>query len=226
MTAHRPAQVARHAAIVLAGAASLSLTAAAGAYIVHQIADTQRPDSRLAAPVIPATPHAPDHGRATVSYPVLTASSSVLPAAVSAPPAFEPEAAAPPINSPTAPAPLGGEVRLGDAYFGAQVATAEPDTLSVTVDTNAIMVLTGFLRSGPAPEQPGASTVTTMRTDLDTQSGEVRVALSDPRLGEHDLRLNRHAAPAPGPIPAGDRKRDATEPVLATPRGAVDSVKV
>ncbi|WP_157171008.1 hypothetical protein [Nocardia araoensis] len=51
MTAHRPVQVARHAAVVLAGAASLSLTVAAGAYIVHQIADAQRPDTSIAAPI-------------------------------------------------------------------------------------------------------------------------------------------------------------------------------
>ncbi|WP_174185092.1 hypothetical protein [Nocardia barduliensis] len=226
MTAHRPGQVARHAAIVLAGAASLSLTAAAGAYVVHQIADTQRPDTRLAAPVVPVTPDAPGHPRATISYPVLTASSSVLPAAVSAPRALEPETAEAPVDSPIAPVPLGGKLRLGDAYLGAQVAKVETDTVSVTVDTNAITVLTGFLPSAPAPEQPGASTVTTMRTDLDTRSGEVRVALSDPTIGEHDLRLNRHATPAPTPPPVGDRKRDATEPVLATPQNAGDSVRV
>ncbi|MBF6334902.1 hypothetical protein IU450_03265 [Nocardia abscessus] len=231
MTAQRPAQFVRHAAVVLAGAASLSLTVAAGTYIVQQIADTQRPDSRLAAPIAPVTPDAPDRGREIVSYPVLTGSSSVLPPAVLppvvlAPRAVEPETVQAQVDSPTAPAPLGGAVRFGDAYLGAQVATGEADTVSVTVDTNAFTVLTGFLRSGSAPQQPGASTVTTMRTDLDTQSGEVRLALSDPKLGEHDLRLNRHVAPAVPSPPARAGKQGAGESVLATSQGAGDSAAV
>ncbi|WP_280239001.1 hypothetical protein [Nocardia abscessus] len=228
MTAHRPAQFAQHAAVVLAGAASLSLTVAAGAYIVQQIADTQHPDSRLAAPVAPVAPDAPDHRREIVSYPVLTGSSSVLPPTVLPPRVVEPETEQAQIDPPPAPAPapLGGAVRLGDAYLGAQVATDEADTVSVTVDTNAFTVLTGFLRSGPAPEQPDASTVTTMRTDLDTQSGEVRLALSDPRLGEHDLRLNRHGAPAATPPPAAAGKQGTTEPVRTTAQGAGDSAAV
>ncbi|MGY2028607.1 hypothetical protein ACW9HR_12340 [Nocardia gipuzkoensis] len=226
MTAHRPAQFARHAAVVLAGAASLSLTVAAGTYIVQQIADTQHPDSRLAAPIAPVAPDAPDHRREVVLYPVLTGSSSVLPPAALAPRAVEPETVQAQIDSPpaSAPAPLGGTVRLGDAYLGARVAKGEADTVSVTVDTNAFTVLTGLLRSGP--EQPGASTVTTMRTDLDTQSGEVRLALSDPRLGEHDLRLNRHGAPAATPPPAAAGKQGTTEPVRATSQGAGDSEPV
>ncbi|WP_280252248.1 hypothetical protein [Nocardia abscessus] len=228
MTAHRPAQFARHAAVVLAGAASLSLTVAAGTYIVQQIADTQQPDSRLAAPIAPVAPDAPDHRREIVFYPVLTGSSSVLPPAVLAPRAVEPETVQAQIDSPPAPAPapapLGGAVHLGDAYLGARVAKGEADTVSVTVDTNAFTVLTGFLRSGP--EQPDASTVTTMRTDLDTHSGEVRLALSDPRLGEHDLRLNRHGAPAATPPPAAAGKQGTTEPVRTTPEGAGDSEAV
>ncbi|WP_159841046.1 hypothetical protein [Nocardia sp. CY41] len=200
MTAHRPAQVARHAAIVLAGAASLSLTAAAGAYIVQQIADTQRPDARIAAPVVPAAPDELDHGRAYVSYPALTSSSYVLPVAFSTLPATEPEVAEPLVDSPAAPpppAPLAGRVRLGEAYVGAQFARTEADTVSVTVDTNALTVLTGFLRADPAREKPGTSGVTTMRTDLDTRNGAVRLALSDPELGERDLRLDRQSRPAP-----------------------------
>ncbi|UGT70744.1 hypothetical protein LTT66_11535 [Nocardia gipuzkoensis] len=224
MTAHRPAQFARHAAVVLAGAASLTLTVAAGTYIVQQIADTQHPDSRLAAPIAPVAPDAPDHRREVVFYPVLTASSSVLPPAALAPRAVEPETVQAQSDSPPTPTPLGGAVRLGDAYFGARVAKGEADTVSVTVDTNAFTVLTGFLRSGP--EQPGASTVTTMRTDLDTQSGEVRLALSDPGLGEHALRLNRHGAPAATPPPAAAGKQGTTEPVRAASQGAGDSEAV
>jgi hypothetical protein len=205
VTAHRPAQVARHAAIVLAGAASLSLTVVAGAYVVQQIADTQRPATRIAAPVTPPAPDEPDHGSRYIPYPVLTGTSFVLPAAASVPRAAEPEAAKPETTAahvdspaaPPAPTPVGGKVRFGDAYVGAQVAQAEDDTVSVTVDTNALIMLPGYLRSGPTSEMPA---VTTMRTDLDTHSGEVRMAFSDPRLGEHDLRLNRHATPAPSAV--------------------------
>lgn len=199
MTAHRPVQVARHAAIVLAGAASVSLTAAAGAYIVQQIADTQRPDTRIAAPVVPTAPHAPDHGRAYVAYPALTSSSVVLPVDISTAPATEPEIAEPLVDSPAAPpppAPLAGSVRVGEAYVGARVTRTEADTVSVTVDTNALTMLTGFLRADPAREKPGTSAVTTMRTDLNTRNGEVRLALSDPGSGERDLHLDRHARPA------------------------------
>ncbi|MEU5761671.1 hypothetical protein [Nocardia sp. NPDC047648] len=225
MTAHRPAQVARHAAIVLAGAASLSLTVVAGAYVVQQIADMQRPATRIAAPVTPATPDEPDHGRRYTPYPVLTGTSFVLPAATSVPRAAEPETArpestAPHVDSPSAPpapTPVGGKVRFGDAYVGAQVAQVEDDTVSVTVDTNALIMLPGYLRSGPASETPA---VTTMRTDLDTHSGEVRMAFSDPRLGEHDLRLNRHATPAP----SGDLGQRTTE--RAPAHGGADSTAV
>ncbi|MFI2283727.1 hypothetical protein [Nocardia beijingensis] len=213
MTAHRPGQVARHAAVVLAGAASLSLTVAAGAYVVHQIADTQRPDTPIAAPVTPAAPDEPRHGHGTVFDPVLTGTSFVLPPMVSDARIDEPE----PIDSqagspaaPPAPAPLVGTVRLGDAYLGARVAEGGTDTVSVTVDTNALTMFTGLLRPGSAPE-PGA--VTTMRTDLDTQRGEVRVAFSDPRLGEHGLHLDRH------PAPKGTDERAAAP-------GAVDSTVV
>lgn len=227
MTAHRPAQVARHAAIVLAGAASLSLTVVAGAYVVQQIADMQRPATRIAAPVTPPAPDEPDHGRRYIPYPVLTGTSFVLPAAASVPRAAapetdEPESTAPQVVSPTAPpahTPLGGKVRFGDAYVGAQVAQVEDDTVSVTVDTNALIVLPGYLRSGPRSETPA---VTTMRTDLDTHSGEVRMAFSDPRLGEHDLRLNQPATPAS----SGDLQQRTTERAPAPAHGGADSTAV
>ncbi|WP_039803327.1 hypothetical protein [Nocardia araoensis] len=144
---------------------------------------------------------------------MLTGNSFVLPTSISAPRVYEPETIEPQVDSPTTPpahAPLGGRVRLGDAYVGAQVTEVETDTVSVTVDTNALTMLTGLLRS----EQPAASTVTTMRTDLDTQRGEVRVAFSDPSLGEHDLHLDRHPAP-------GTAGRAPTPP-----RNAVDSAVV
>ncbi|WP_157172940.1 hypothetical protein [Nocardia exalbida] len=223
MKAHRPAQVARHAAIVLAGAASLSLTVVAGAYVVQQIADMQRPATRIAAPVTPAAPDEPDHGRRYTPYPVLTGTSFVLPAAASVPRAAEPEITAPHVDSPTAPTaptPVGGKVRFGDAYVGAQVAQVEDDTVSVTVDTNALIMLPGYLRSsGPTSELPA---VTMMRTDLDTHSGEVRMAFSDPRLGEHDLRLNRRATPGP----SGDLEQRTTDRAPAAAHGGADSTAV
>ncbi|MBF6191966.1 hypothetical protein [Nocardia implantans] len=215
MTAHRPAQVARHAAVVLAGAASLSLTVAAGAYIVHQIADTQRPDTPIAAPVTPAAPDEPRHGHGRDFDPVLTGNSFVLSATVSESHVAEPEQVeqqAASLTTPPARTPVGGTVRIGDAYVGARVAEGEADTVSVTVDTNALTMLTGLLHSDSRPE-PNAGNVTTMRTDLDTQRGEVRVAFSDPSLGEHGVQLDRH------PAPKGTDER-------APARGAADSTVV
>jgi hypothetical protein len=64
VASHKPAQIARHTAIVLAGAASLSLTVASGAYIVHQMADAQHATNDIAAP--PAVRISDDTGRGPV----------------------------------------------------------------------------------------------------------------------------------------------------------------
>ncbi|WP_425301053.1 hypothetical protein, partial [Nocardia neocaledoniensis] len=57
MTAHRPAQIARLSATVVAGAASLCLTVAAGAYIVNNMPElAPAPSREYAEPGLPPAP--------------------------------------------------------------------------------------------------------------------------------------------------------------------------
>ncbi|WP_327111101.1 hypothetical protein OHB12_24795 [Nocardia sp. NBC_01730] len=232
MTAHRPAQLARHTAIVLAGATSLSLTVVAGAYIVHQMADAQRSGRELAGPVAPSGPKHTHRGGPIGSDPMLTGRSFALPAAYTRQLAAEPTLTEPHSDSTQRmPTNRGGKVRLGNAFVEAQFAEAETNTLSVTVDTNAFALLTDHLPT-PVPGPLGAepSAVTTVRTDLDIQSGEVRLAFSDPTLGEHNLRLSHCPEPAAtsettrparmGPEPA------TVETTVALPPGAEHAVSV
>ncbi|MEU4339814.1 hypothetical protein AB0H00_00905 [Nocardia sp. NPDC023852] len=232
MTAHRPAQFARHATIVLAAATSLSLTAVAGGYIVHQMADAQRPDRELAAPVAPTGAKDTHRGGPVGSDPRLTSRSFALPAAYTRQLATEPTHAEPHSDSTQrTPTSRGGKVRLGNAFVEARIAEAETDTVSVTVGTNAFALLTGYLPT-PVPEQLGAapSAVTTVRTDLDIHHGEVRLAFSDPTLGEHDLRLSRCPEPAATPEktrPTGMSSEPAgLETTVALPGGADHAVAV
>lgn len=102
-----------------------------------------------------------------------------------------------PAQAPARRPGMGGQLPLpGDTYVGANVATGQPDSVSMTVDTNVFTVFAD--RLGKRPE--GATNeITRLRTDLDTKSGEVTFAVSDPRLGQHDLRWQRHARPATVP---------------------------
>ncbi|MFE7802779.1 hypothetical protein [Nocardia sp. NPDC057440] len=209
MTAHKPAQVVRHAAIVLAGAASLSLTVVSGAYIVHQMADTHRAGSELSAPpTATAEDITPDAGP-TISKAVLTSGSRDLPALfVRIPP--DTTAASPNIAAPHSDpavdtsAGLAGKLRLGTAYVGAQLTPVRADTVVFTVDTNALTVLSDFLLSAPIRDRLGVdndpAATTQVRTELDTH-GQVTVTFSDPALGEHALRMNRYPAPTPKDAP-------------------------
>lgn len=186
-------QIARHAAIVLAGAASLSLTVVAGSYIVHQMAELNRPGGDVAATPAPAVEGATSDADWTDT--VLTGGHFELPAIFTTHPhdvvVPTPKAAEPHVDSVSVPHSSGvvGKLRLGDAYLDAQVAAVRPDTLSITVGTNAFTVLIGH----PPVDEPAGETQ--LRTEFDTRSGEVILMLTDPALGAHDLRLNR--APAP-----------------------------
>ncbi|MFR9753684.1 hypothetical protein ACL02S_21980 [Nocardia sp. 004] len=259
MTAHRPNQFVRHAAIVLAGTASLSLTVAAGTYVVHQIADTQRPATRLAAPVVPLTPKETHYGPASVSYPavtggypavtgvktsypilagkstsypIFTGNSSNTPAALPEQRDAEPKPAAshdvPTVTQERA-ANRQRELRLGDAYIRTQLAEGENDTVSITVDTNALAVLTGFLPAVPAPEQNGdpddAAVVTTLRTDLNTQNGAVRMELSSPGVGERTLRLDQPGTTVP-PAQSVDSAATNTKTETAPPNTGAESITI
>ncbi|MFI6170952.1 hypothetical protein ACIBCN_29525 [Nocardia sp. NPDC051052] len=215
MTRNKPVQIARHAAIVLAGAASLSLTVVAGTYIVHQMAELNRPGGEVAAP--PAQAVEGSMSGAGWTDTVLTGGHFELPVVFTTHPPDAvvptPKAAAPHVDSTFVPHPsvVGGNLRLGDAYVDAQVAAVRTDTISITVGTNAFTVLTGHT---PLDEH---ARVTQLRTEFDTRSGEVLLMLTDPALGEHDLRLNR--APAPNTKPAPENTA-ALEPTATDPATA------
>ncbi|WP_406234779.1 hypothetical protein [Nocardia sp. NBC_01009] len=209
MTAHKPAQVVRHAAIVLAGAASLSLTVVSGAYIVNQMADTHRAGSELSAPPTATAEDIAADAGPTISEALLTGGSRDLPALFVRLPVdttvASPNIAAPHIDPAVGtPAGLAGKLRLGTTYVGAQLTPIRADTVAFTVDTNALTVLSDFLLSAPIRDRLGVgndpAATTQVRTELDTH-GQVTVTFSDPTLGEHALRLNRYTAPTPKDAP-------------------------
>ncbi|WP_141808082.1 hypothetical protein [Nocardia bhagyanarayanae] len=203
MMAHKPAQIMRHTAIVLAGAASLSLTFVAGTYIVNQMADTQSARAAQAAPppapnVAPFTPHP---GPRTVET-LLSGEAHALPPTYQAS-VYPAKAVVPqPVSTaiPEQTAGLGGRLGLGTAYVGAQVAPIRTGTVAFTVDTNAFSTLTGLVLSEPVRDHLGIdldpSGITQIRTEIDTRSGEIAFVLSDANLGEHTIELQRHPAPA------------------------------
>lgn len=189
----------RYTAIVLAGAASLSLTVAAGAYIVNQLPDTKQTRQPQAAPT-PATPEVITGGP-SISDAALTGVAFDLPVSFRLPvqaAAYRTEltpelASAAPTAAPTLPVVFAGRVRLGPTYVGAHLAPVRSDAVAFTLDTNALTALSSFLLADPARERQG---VTQLRTEVDTHTGEVLVTFSDPGLGEHGLLLDRHPAPA------------------------------
>ncbi|MEV6556900.1 hypothetical protein AB0M22_14350 [Nocardia sp. NPDC051756] len=220
MTGNRHVQIAKHAAIVLAGATSLSLTVVAGSYVVHQMAELNRPIEAAAPPAQSVEESTSEHGWTDT---VLTGGSFELPAVFTRHPqepvAAAPKAVAPHADSAVAPRPgsVGGKLHLGDAYVDAQVGTVRTDTIAITVGTNALTVLTGHQPSGAPDER---ANVTQLRTEFDTRTGEVVLLLTDPSLGEHDLRLNRHPAPNPKPAPDTGVSTTAPAPTVTDPEAA------
>ncbi|WP_280468741.1 hypothetical protein [Nocardia cyriacigeorgica] len=232
MSVFKSAQIARHTAIVLAGAASLSLTVVSGAYIAANMPGLERP-GQLAAPSAPidrdGSPHIAPALRTGTVLPGEGSSQAAVyrdrPATAPAAPAATslPADIAPTDRSADDRAGVGGRVGIGTTYVGARVAPAQTNTVSITVDTNALTVLSGFLMSEPIRERLGVSTdpsgVTQMRTDVDTRRGEVTLVFSDPTLGEHALELDRN--PAPGDAGRADTEADsgvrAAEPTPAAP---------
>ncbi|MFI9405537.1 hypothetical protein [Nocardia sp. NPDC052316] len=219
MTRNKHAQIARHAAIVLAGAASLSLTVVAGTYIVHQMADIDRPGGALAAPPVQAVEDATNDPEWVDT--VLTGGSFELPPSYSrhshdvAVPA--PKAAESQTYSLPAPrrATVGGTLLLGDAYLDAQVTAAPADTIAITLGTNARTVLTGRPNQERLDDR---ADITELRTEFDTRSGAVVLMLTDPSLGDHDLRFERNPAPKSAiPAPGTD---SPTTPAKQTPRAS------
>ncbi|MEV0029061.1 hypothetical protein [Nocardia sp. NPDC050793] len=221
MTTHNPAQIVRHTAIVLAGAASLSLTFISGAYIVNQMADTQRSGTVQAAPspapvVEPFTPHPGPRTAVTV----LNGEAHVLPATYQAAvfPAGTTVPQPDPAAAPTRPAGLGGRLGLGTAYLGAQVAPVHTNTVAFTVDTNVFSALTGLVLSEPVRDTLGIhldpAGITQLRTEFDTRTGELSLVFSDANLGEYTVQLQRHPTPSnsatPPPNPEALTDHDPT----------------
>ncbi|WP_433757833.1 hypothetical protein [Nocardia sp. CA-135398] len=203
MASHKPAQIARYAAIVLAGAASLSLTVASGAYIVHQMADTQRATNEVAAPPPVRLPDVDSSYGPVLSDAMLTGAIRDLPALFGRFPAQPGDSAAAKTSQAHTDSPasagISGKLRLGTAYVGAQVAPGRANSVTLTVDTNALTVLTDFLLTEPIRDRLGIHAdpggVTQLRTEVDTHNGEVTFTFSDPTLGEHGLRLDRNPVP-------------------------------
>ncbi|WP_280273301.1 hypothetical protein [Nocardia wallacei] len=218
-SSRQPAQIFQHTAIVFAGMASIGLTVAAGTYIVNQIAESTRPPAaELPAPAAAPPAGTPEsaparefpRGTAVSGLVGLVAESRPLPAQpVMPPPAAEPDrvldravAPAVPAQAPVRRPGMGGQLPLpGNTYVGANVATGQPDSVSMTVDTNVFTVFADRLGDG---SRRTTNEITRLRTDLDTKSGEVTFAVSDPRLGQHDVRWQRHARPAI--VPEGDNE--------------------
>ncbi|MEV4237936.1 MULTISPECIES: hypothetical protein [unclassified Nocardia] len=203
MASHKPAQIARHTAIVLAGAASLTLTVASGAYIVHQMADTQYATNDIAAPPAVRIPDVDTDYGPVLSDAVLTGGSRDLPALFGRFPAESNDGTVKTSQAHTdspASAGISGKLRLGTAYVGAQVAPGRANSVTFTVDTNALTILTDFLLTEPVRDRLGIHAdpggVTQLRTEVDTHNGEVIFTFSDPTLGEHGLRLDRNPPPS------------------------------
>ncbi|MBH0781205.1 hypothetical protein [Nocardia bovistercoris] len=207
MTEYRPAQIARHVTVVLAGAASLTLTVAAGAYIADQMAGTQRQAATPGGPEKPAAvapPRAEPAGPDSFVEAVFHGYRVGRPAAPILPGPSEPPAPAAPAVRVAAPQPapeprpraregVDGRFDVGDGYVGARIEPTGGDTVTVTVDTD--------LFSGPAPKaepngQGSGGEVSRVTTEIDTKRGAMTLAVSDPTLGEHDLHVDR--TPAPG----------------------------
>ncbi|MEV5648040.1 hypothetical protein AB0L57_07300 [Nocardia sp. NPDC052254] len=205
-------QILQHTAIVLAGMASIGLTVAAGTYVVNQIGGSGLP--AMIGPGEPDTvnPPAPEPQRSEAQAPTtargtarwgLAAESRPLP--IVAGPAAEPYPAPAvsdgtpvvPITAATTvrPGGVGGRLNLSeDTYLGANLARTQQNSLTVRLDTNLPAIF--GTTEPPRTDQAGPSTgVTEFRTELDTHSGELGVAMTDPLLGRHDMQVQRHAQP-------------------------------
>ncbi|WP_067677539.1 hypothetical protein [Nocardia miyunensis] len=190
-------QILRHTAVVLAGMASIGFTVAAGTYVVnqmatgqHEAAGTPSPEDAAADAISPLLRQAaePDVPRPSTAAVRFTSETRELPVTIDL---RHPAAMAPAPAEPSAPitaavqATTDLDARLplpGDAYVGANLTRPQPDSLSMTLDTNLL-----------GDTAPG----TRLRTDLDVRNGRITLALSDPYLGSQSIQMSpRHADPA------------------------------
>ncbi|WP_067884728.1 hypothetical protein [Nocardia vaccinii] len=187
-------QIFRHTAVVLAGMARIGFTVAAGTYVVnqmaadqHEAAGTPRPEDGVAEPIAPPPPQAagpevPQPSTAAVRFVAETRElpvtrdrrAPVVPAPAPARPRIPTTAAVQARSDPSGRLPL-----PGDAYIGANLTRPEPDSLSITLDTNLF----------DAPADTAAAGGTRLRTDLDVRNGRITLALTNPLLSTRSVPM-------------------------------------
>ncbi|GAB0104623.1 hypothetical protein JMUB6875_35980 [Nocardia sp. JMUB6875] len=201
-------QAFRFSAIVTASMASIGLTVAAGSYIANQIA--HEPGKLAITP--PAEHPALIELRGGAGQPEVQSAAPIAekigltsffanrPAesgAVLTIPARVPGTGA--ATAAEAPHPVGAQLKLGTTYLGAQVAAAQHDSVTLTVDTNVFAAIADVLLHTPLGEQLGINADPTantqLRTDVDVH-GDVTLTLSDPGLGRYGVQIVRHPVPA------------------------------
>ncbi|WP_157101494.1 hypothetical protein [Nocardia shimofusensis] len=216
MTGQQANQAARYTAIVSASAASLTLTVAAGAYVMSQIS----PSASSTAPA--TTLDRPDRSVVEVEPRIARAFTAAAPG-VPAPASFAvggaegrvraavTEPAADPVDLPAGgeqagaqPAPArrsesGGHLDLGVAEVDTR-RDEQRTTVTLTIDPEVTAALYGALTDFPTA--PGDST--TLSTEIDRGRGGVAVGFSDPVLGERSVEMPGTTPPArpTGPLPS------------------------
>jgi hypothetical protein len=177
----------------------------------HEAAGTPHPEDGAAEPVTPvlpqvAGPDVPQSSTAAVRFVAETLELPVArdhrPLAVPAPaPALPRIPATAAVRVNTDP---GGRLPLpGDTYIGANLTRLEPDSLSITLDTNLF----------DAPADTTASGGTRLRTDLDVRNGRITLALTNPLLGTRSVHVT---PPQDDPAAPGLGATDPAETQLAT----------
>lgn len=207
---HRAANIFRYSAIVTAGMASIGLTVTAGAYIVHEMAVQSGTLSAMPAGHAPGfAPGAGSDEPETEAIPAPLPENRVMPAFFTdadtenavRQPVSEPNtvsgAGAAKAARPAATA-LTGQLRLGNAYVGAQVVPVQSNSVRVTLDTNVVATLADLAVGTPLGgalgigSQPRANTQVSSQVD---DHGDLTVTFSDPALGEYGWQIARHPAP-------------------------------
>ncbi|WP_040800108.1 hypothetical protein [Nocardia higoensis] len=206
MTAQRTNQAFRYTAIVSASAASLTLTIAAGAYVMSQMApgiSTNGPATILDRPDHSLVEAEPRIARAFAAAPVFPVPASFTSGGARSPvPSASDEAATdptptdPPVTEPPAGtgrvprSEPGGYLDLGVAALDTR-REDQRTTVTLTVDPSVTAAVHQLVTE--LPTEPGVST--TLRTEIDRAHGVVAVGFSDPVLGERSVRM-------PGPMPS------------------------
>ncbi|MFC9994397.1 hypothetical protein [Nocardia sp. NPDC127526] len=208
----RTRQALRFSAIITAGMASIGLTVAAGSYIANQMPEAQKSGGILAAPTGPRGPMPVRDGAGAdpvpADYPAV-AENIGLTSFFTSHPVRSHELWVPPALAGAAsesvvaqrPAGITGQVRLGNAYVGAQVAPAQRNSVTLTLDTNVFAAVADLVLRGELGDTLGLradpTANTQVRTEFDTRRGEFTITVTDPAIGRHGVQVARRNAPAP-----------------------------